>query len=402
MRPPREPNPDHRRARGGWVRRRALPALSALVALLGLALAAAFLVSRILTDAALWTQYLWWVPVLWWLMGAWGLLAASWAFGRLAARRRGAVLRRALLVVCLVMSVFVIVWVWRAPRMNVGVGPAPEGTRLRVLHWNIAAFTVDPDASGRAIRRLDPDLAVLVNARLDGQRQALHDATRSVLPESSRGPGHELRLGANLILSERPIRRAGIAWLTPDAGARTRDTGADGWVCMLELERAGGGSLVVWVVDLPSEPTLSRQDTIRAALDAARREPRNVRTLEGDRWMWRDDASGLDAPDLILGDFNTSRGSSSLARFDAAAPSGRYLEGFDEVGTGRARSWIPTHPNRALIALNALGDWHIDLALLDARHAFVGYALVDLGPSSHRAQVVDVSLAPARVDQVVP
>jgi len=400
MRRTHEPNADPRTTRGGWTRRVALPVLSTLSACTGLAMGALFALSRVWTDAALWTQLLWWVPVLWWLAAGWGLLAGSWVLARLGTRRRADRARRALLGVCVAMGGFAVLWVWRAPRMFLGVDPPTPGESLRVLHWNIAAFTIDPDESARRIRRIGPNLAILVNARLDGQRTDLHERTRAMLPGDARGAGHELRIGAALILSARPITRAGIAWLRADPGARTRVTGAEGWVCVLELDRAGEEPLVVWVVDLPSEPTLSRQETVRAAIDAARRGPPKARTPEDGRWVWSNETSGLDSPDLIIGDFNTPRGSSSLARFDGVAPSGRYLEGFDAAGWGRARSWIPTHPNPLVVALNTLGDWHIDLAFLDARHAFAGYALVDLGPSSHRAQVADLVLAPP--DQTVP
>ena len=366
------------------MRRRALPASSKATAVLGLCVFALFVVARVRTDEHVWTQALWFVPVLWWLAAMWLLWGVSALTGWLARRPWGAVARSALLLACAGASVFVLIGVWRVHRA-VTPGAPRDPDAIRVVHWNIAAAFMDTDRAGRALADLDADLVVLANARRDGQRAALLNAL---------GGARTLTIGSAGVASRIPITRAASVWVgTREAGGRaTRETGSRGWVVVLELAPEGRGApIVVWVVDLPSEPTRPKPAIVRETIDAVGGRSGSSRHATGDGgWAWRRDGRPYAPPDLIIGDFNIPRASASLEGFDALRDGG-YADAFAAAGWGRARSWVPTHPDPLVRALLALGGWHIDLALAARVHDIRGYALEPIGGTAHRAQVVDVA-----------
>ncbi len=380
--------------RAPWTRRVLYPSLSRWIALLGLLIAAAFLAGRILTDTRHWSQYLYWVPILWTLIACWGLLLVSALLGWRGLRPKGFFVRALLMLLCLGMTLFALVLVWRVHRPVLRLVSAPPEPELRVVHWNIAADSFDTDAAARSILAQSPDIALIANARWDGQRA---DLLRALAPpatdpdSSTPAPTHTHTLiGPLLIAANHPLTHSAVAWLDPsaDPDANTRPTGDRGWIVLLAFDLPDRtGPFVVWVVDLPSEPTQWRFDTARRAVHAATRPGLHIRA--------RTDAPAPDLTraDLIIGDFNTPRASASLARFDTRAPA-PYADAFDDAGWGRARSWTPRPANPLARAAIALADWHIDLALVHPDHTATGYALFAPVPADHRAQRVDLLLAP--------
>ena len=371
-----------------WTRRVLWPTLSRWLALLGLVIAGGFVVGRVLTDTRHWSQYLYWIPVLWVLISCWGLWGLSALLGWRGLRPKGNFVRALLVLMCLGMTLFALVFVWRVQRpvlRLVSSGPEPD---LRVVHWNIAADSFDVGTAAGVILDQDPDIALIANARWDGQRSALLEALGELIPDSDEtGP----RLaGSLLIASKYPVTHWGVVWLDPSANpeANTRSTGDRGWVVLLGIDVPDRDApLVVWVVDLPSEPTQWRQETMDRAIRAGTRADVRVRTVE--------DAPVVDlsVPDLIVGDFNTPRGSDSLARFDGLSGGG-YVDAFERAGWGRGRSWVPVTGNPLARGAVALGDWHIDLALVGEGLRATGYGLFGPAPSDHRAQRIELVFEP--------
>jgi hypothetical protein len=377
--------------RAPWTRRALYPSLSRWIAVLGLVVAGAFLTGRVLTDTRHWSQYLYWVPILWTLIACWVLLLVSALLGWRGLRPKGHFVRALLMLMCLGMTLFALVFVWRVHRPVLRLVSAPPEPDLRVIHWNIAADSFDTDAAARSILAQSPDIALIANARWDGQRAELLDALALPTPDPESSTTTPTLIGSLLIATNHALTHSTVAWLDPsaDPDTNTRPTGDRGWIVLLAFEIPDRSApFVVWVVDLPSEPTQWRADTIARALRAATRPDLRIRA--------HTDAPAPDftSPDLIIGDFNTPRASASLARFGTLAPA-PYTDAFGDTGWGRARSWTPRPANPLARAAIALADWHIDLALVHPDHTATDYALFAPVPADHRAQRVDLRLAPA-------
>ena len=363
--------------------RRIAGAVVAGVSVLALVL---FVIARVWTDRWLWSQMLWWVPVLWWVLGLWlgaGLTRLAMGRGRRAVR--------VVVGAALGVTLFVVVGVWHAPRAVLG---GAQGQRdWRVVHWNIGGERIDLDRATRVLQALDPDLILIANARWDGDRSALIGAL------AHEGSGLSVRsIGQAIVITKHDISRIGSSWFSghDEDQTQTRRTGRSGWVCALELTDARRADpVVVWFVDLPSEPTAWRVETMERAVVVGLEAGASgrVRRPSGGWGSWgvASDEDPMDAPDLIVGDFNTPRGSGSLDRFDDEL-NRSYTSAFHSAGWGRARSWIPDSSSALVRAGLSISDWHIDLTLVESGHRAVGWSLVGLSETAHRAQVVDVDL----------
>ena len=170
----RDQNRRVRRGSGGlsgWV--------SLLIALVGWVLVVGYVVSRVVTDRFGWSQWVWWVPGMWWMVGVWGLWVASGVIGWVSIVRGGrygkrVAVRRVLLVGCVGVGVLVLLGEQRWHRAVVGdhgisVDRSAEDRdeTLRVVHWNIAASTVDVGAFVGLVDRMDADVVLIANARWD-------------------------------------------------------------------------------------------------------------------------------------------------------------------------------------------------------------------------------------------
>lgn len=408
------------RRRGGLARTRLLPLAARLCALAGLAVLGQFVLGRVLTDSQHWSQYLWWVPAIWSLLAAWVCWGVSALAGRLSLRTGGLMLRPFVLIGCVGATLWVLFGEWHLHRAVLRPDRAPREQTLRVLHWNHSS---QPDIRGSAelIRDADADIAVVVNSRNgDTRREIVRAMFESLAPASEdtvrvlpnitgeRQPGHVFGDWRVIVGSRERILRTGVVTLARvDDGASDWATGSDaGVVVWCEIEAGGrfaalGRPLVLWVVDLPSDPGLSRVSVMasaRRAVDAWRQPAQE--TTKGGWWRPVGDPVSVPEPDIVIGDFNTPRGSASL---DTLAPGMR--DAFEEAGWGRARSWrqvreagpnTPGGPavgravSRVMRVLLPLADWHIDLTLLGERWRATRYRLVRPETGAHDVQVVDL------------
>ncbi len=113
----------------------------------------------------------------------------------------------------------------------------------------------------------------------------------------------------------------------------------------------GNPSFSALLVDLPSDPSLSRSEVLT-------------------RLRARLDAMQLPSPQLIVGDFNAARGGHSLRAF---APGMHHA--FDEGGVGFGATYPRAWPL-----------FHIDHMLLAPRVHARQYGCIDLGLGQHRMQ----------------
>jgi len=122
----------------------------------------------------------------------------------------------------------------------------------------------------------------------------------------------------------------------------------------------GNAPFAVMLVDLPSDPALSRRDVIGRMSVALRGR------MSGD-------------PDIVVGDFNVARGSGSVASLWP-----RHTEAFAAQGRG----WGASFPRR-------LPLWHIDLMLTGGRVKIVDYSVRDPGAGKHSMQFASLIIGGA-------
>lgn len=385
-----------------WARRRVLPHLARLTALLGVVGLGAWMTGRVLTDEHRWSQYLWWVPPLWALGSAWGMLLLSALLAKLSRRQGGLLLRPLLLLGCLGCTLFLLAGVWRVHRVIGSQKRAPGS--VRVLHWNISATKVREGDYSRRLLEQEPDIVLIANARWGKDQWALLEQLAPLAPaeeefDATYGfrvkgqPGHFNITHRGLIASRYPITRTGIVSTGPliNQENEVRPSGEHGWVIFAQIRLPGEGDgpsrpFTVWFVDLPSDPLAWRMESMRKIKSAIDRWDGRATVPTDRRWVVSETDEPFPAPDLIIGDFNTLRGSASLR---IIAPG--YRDAFAQAGHGRGRSWSPRISNRWLRQPFKLADWHIDLALTAPGVRATRYQLIHPGLGSHAAQLVDVS-----------
>ena len=330
-------------------------------------------IGKIVSDRWVWSQYLSWLPsvlvvplaALLWLQG----LASLKLSGR---RVRGdRVLRVGVEVWVLLAAAYWGLVECRVYRIS---NPArPTGPHLRVLNWNVSAILKMEQITVPVLAQR-PDVAILVNPNsYAGWSQA---------PAAFGPEYHYTNVGGIVVLTRVPLLRCGLAWLgmeglAPETeGADKRKARADpGRAMFIELDTTAqvGRTSIVWVIDLPSEPDLSRKQLVS-------RTAEKIRTWSG-REMGPgavEPTRGFPAADLIMGDFNIPRGSASLSLI---APG--MQNAFDEAGTGYGATW-PRHGYRTPIPL-----LQIDQTFVGARLRTARYEVVEPGFGYHRMQVGD-------------
>ena len=390
----------------GWARRRVLPHLARYSALLGVLILGAWIAGRVLTDEHHWSQYLYWTPPIVAIGLAWVLLVFSWVCAKLARRLGGLFLRPVLFMLALGCTLFTLVWVWHVPRYITRGNERAPGT-IRVLHWNQAAKGIDQPAWGQRIRDLEADIVLIANASWGESRQTLLEQFEYFAPDDRvRWVNYSYRLHADpahyrvedsaMIASRFPMTRTGMVQF----GSRERQSvlnhssSGRGWVMFaqfdLDPDRVDDEAFIVWFVDLPSNPMswkMAELAQARGAIDA----------WDGQGWrmgrtvweQYNEPGAQFPEPDLIIGDFNTPRGSGSLELLGAG-----YTDAFDQAGRGRARTWLPEIPGVPEWLVRASVEPHIDLSLVGARTEATRYEIIPTQPGSHSVQVVDLKIDP--------
>lgn len=309
------------------------------VELAAFAVAAAWLIGRVLSDRTAWSQFLLWIPTPA-LLAALALGAATALLrrrcGTRAGRRRrttraiawGAALLLALPAFALVEHRFLRI-------------PPAQPSGLLVLQWTLAQPLDDAEEANlvAVVERENPDVVLVTNAGYAAWKKEI----RAWLGEGRRPVG----LTPFAIATRLPVRRLGYVAKTEDGVA----------IVAVEIDATEriGRPLLVLLVDLPSDPRIPR-----GAL---------ARRVRGYIDHWREE-SGAAAPDLVVGDFNMTRGSAAV---ETIAPGMRhaFLVGGHGYGATFPHEW-PL--------------WHIDQLLLAPTLDCSRYDVLPVGPARHRAQ----------------
>ena len=388
----------------GWVRRRVLPILAKGTAMLGILMLGAWITGRVLTDEHHWSQYLYWMPALAMVGGAWVMLVLSTILAALARRLGGLILRPILLVLVIGCTIHLVFGVWHLHRAPFADRSKDPGA-IRVGHWNLAGQEQDTKAIGDTFNELDVDIALLANVQWGEPRQIVLEHFEHFAPEErvrwvnyshklNADPAHFRVEGDAIIASRYPMTRTGLVRF----GSRERQlvlhhsSSESGWVMFamfdLDPERTDDPPFVVWFVDLPSNPTSWKMDSMREVRQY-------VDAWDGSGWemgrhVWErttSDNGSFPAPDLIVGDFNTPRGSASI---DQLIPG--FDDAFESAGFGRGRSFVIEDGSWSENLMFKVLDMHIDLTLVAPTHSTTGYALIHMDDADHAIQVTDIVL----------
>jgi hypothetical protein len=382
-RPPSKPLPDppprwRRRCRVGlsWVCRVGL-----------FAVVLAFVGGRAFTDLTFWSQWLFWTPPEAWLLGVWMLALAIVVLEPSGPRRRSA--RLGPVVVALLVLGYTGVAHWRLQNAMLR---SPGPTAVRVYHWNateatdeaLHAFLREVDPFG--LRRGSPAVVVLANPplRLDWPEIARMLADREI--SAAEMPRHVRRGGRFVFISGRPMSAAG--WTLLDLRAQTTEPGLiDDGTAMFARVELGGGPIVVWGLDWPSDPDRGRMAFVEPTRRALEKSTHLTftRSAAGPLRQHRD--RGFPAADVVVGDFNTARGSGALARL---LPGMRSAHAQAGIGPdyGWPRFLYDGERHRATIPVLGLDQAFVRSGPWRA----TAYRMLDLGVGTHRAQELIVTV----------
>jgi len=342
----------------------------------------AWVVGRVASDRWLWSQFLSWIPSLVALCGGLVLVAISWTLGALSRRARGGrawrrrtVFERAgvvLLAACGLLLVWMVGVEWRAYRYVTGLWAGNGGEGLRLVYWNPAT-----PIPGFVERLAEEEADLYAIANQPGHRDV--ESLRDVMMDRERG-WTSVRAGRMACVSKLPILRwaflrsavEGRVWFgsrrVVDGREVVRREAARALFVEVEWE---GEPLVIWIVDVPSDPLLHRPAMLRSIRNSIESWRGTVMTVEGESWRSVLEREGrFPAPDVIVGDFNTPRGAWSLREL-----VGGMRGGFEQAGRGR----VATFPR--LFAL-----WHIDQLFTGEGVGVETYETFDPGVSLHCGQ----------------
>ncbi len=348
-----------------------------------------FVAGHALTDRFLLTQYLFWIPSILLVPACVVTSAVACGLARLCAAKGSRRRRLAGLVLwgSVLGALYLFLADWRLYRVLTARASAPPERILHLIHWNMSSPRPEVWPLFLSAIHTDPlpDILLLTDpiwsADLAQLPRSLGPAYQIVRPGplafASRFPILETG-GVSLDLPMRdaiaPARLDASAPFTPnpdDLIPGNRPSHPDpGFVEFARIDTTAvlGRPIVVWIVDLPSDPRLPRFYLTQLAA-------RRLASLMGPTGRGEPPRAGLPPPDLIAGDFNIPRGSASLSALTRG-----MTHAFDQVGCGYVASWPRDWP-----------IYHIDHVFLGPWLRALEYRVVNGGASDHRMQVFSVT-----------
>ncbi len=358
---------DHPKGPIHYLRRRILPAIARMLTLTAALLTIIWIVGHTLTDRYHFSQYLWWLPTFILLALAWPMVFLGWALERLASRLAGFQLRPIISAILFIITIYAAFGLWHLHRY---LAP-PKPSNLRIVYWNLA---VDPDATTapQAIVNEKPDLAIIANPRWDSTRPPLIEALGSLAPNTQTNPADTHLLFRSEIIIATRARITRYAKVSFDMG--TKEPEDRGIILYAQIAGLTKAPLDLWVVDMPSNPLHWRGAAATKAREAIDQWTGPIFTLSDiGRWTPNQTEEPFPAPSIIVGDFNTPRGSHSLKTL-----TNNLTESFHAAGKGLGNTWPREHP---LLGID----------LLYTNLPITNHAIKNPGSGRHRMLVVDLN-----------
>jgi hypothetical protein len=340
-----------------------------------------WMTGRLVSDRYAWSQFVAWVPS--WAMVAVGVACMAWVSLCCAVmtRRRAAepaqrLARRLGYAVLLVVTLHLAFIDLRLGNVFGRARPETDAA-VSVLTWNLGATGTCGENWSGWLTRQSWDVAILTTP------WPTREAVSSVPADAP--PSGVLMRGRFFIASRFPIRRWGQTSLRippgpnpaphPITGRPSLDDPGQAMFVELDASARLGRSIVVWIIDMPSDLMLPRWKIAGQARSAIDSFPGPVFEWDGAQWSAPNPhTAGFPAPDLIVGDFNIPRGSASLRRI-----VGNATNAFDESGLGYAASFPRSRP---LV--------HIDQSFVNGPCKALKYDILVPPEGTHRAQLVVV------------
>ena len=309
-----------------------MASLTGTVAVVAATACVAWLIGRIVSDRFAWSQWLLWIPTPAVPVAVAVALAVSCRRDDVPGRRR-----RRLIAWGVTGGAVLGFFTFIEHRFG---RPAPGGdATFRLVHASVQATGPRVlDAYGEELAALDGDVTI-VSSLLP-----VHSINRLI--DRLGGLGEPVTVWPFVMFTKLPV-----------VEARPLVANADLRVIVYRVDATAtvGRVVTIWVIDLPSDPRRPRGEIARWARSIL-------------------DKVISDPPDLVVGDFNMTRGSASLAR---VFPD--LSHAFDEAGRGYGASFH-----------RGLPLYHIDHTLLADTVRAVGYELIDIGVGRHLVQVTDL------------
>ncbi len=354
-----------------------------------------FLASRIFTDHYAWSQWVFWIPPEAWLFTMWLLAIATALLEPRGKGRRWARLGPLVLAAVATLHVALVHW-----NLQNAVLRKPGPTALRVYHWNATEATDEAlqsflrDADPFALRHDSPAVVVLANPPL---RLDWPDIVRMLAPEeiAQRDVQRHLRRGGRFVfISGKPLTTAGWASLGLKGQTAEPDLLDDGTAMFAEVALESG-HVVVWAFDWPSDPKRGRMDYVEPTLRAIAESTHSTFTPTAAGPLQREKHTGFPDAGVVVGDFNTARGSRAISDLLPGMASAHA-----QAGIGPDYGWprfiYDGKRDRTTIPFLGLdqafvrrGEWRA-----------TAYRMIDLGVGTHRAQ--EVVLTPAARPRAAP
>jgi hypothetical protein len=380
--------------------RRLVNHASRIAAVGSIAMALLWCASRVIGDPNVPTQLLMWTPTWAFVVTVLTLVGASWCLAMLGRRSlsepevyandalrrpRHRAWRLVGLVVAAVLLAVTLAADWRIGNAIFGPSPAPRDRTLRVLNWN--PTTVFMDAFPDVVEPIGADIAVFANP------PAIVDWTR--VRDQFEPSRDAVRYGRFAVISKYPVRRWGwtdlkvrgaepVKQVMPKASWLTIDTGQAIWI-ELDTSAVLGRPLIVWCIDMPSEPSISRARAFTTAAATLREwkgramERSSIDAeapMSEEAYAARFGGPGFPTPDLIVGDFNTPRGSPSIRTLVPKS----LRSAFAQAGYGPMSTWPRA---TALLAIDQAftAEW-LRVTRYDVHDAQIG---------EHCAQIIEMT-----------
>lgn len=322
--------------------RRILHPIALLCGCLAVTVIGAWLIGRIVSDRYGWSQWLLWIPTPVALFAASIALLASLRPSDKPRCRRNRLVRWLIVIV----AMFVYFATMEHRLLYRGPAISHPANSIRVAHWNI---TLQPythvEELINGLIAMNGDITIMTNPGYAPWEKPVVDQLGNGTPPVSVGP---LAIISRFpVLTIRPLVAANQVYVV---------------LVVIDASEKFGRPLVIYMVDLPSNPRIPRYEMLRRT-----------------RQMLDDPANFGGTlpppPDIVVGDFNTTRGSASLRMMFPT-----LLDAYDEAGHGYGASFHRLFPL-----------YHIDHVLLGPDMTALRYDLVDLHLTRHDAQVAEVS-----------
>lgn len=287
---------------------------------------------RILTDSYHWSQWLWWIPTPAMICVVLLGLISTLRPVNTTTIRNNRIYKWLAVTISITAYFMIFEQSFIRPDFQSSDG-------LRISHWNLTHPSPRQfEAYADALNEIQADIVVLTSA--SGVPWLERVSEKHALDQRPYACGVFTLLSRFPVIGSRELYRRENQWC---------------WLVEVDTTKELGRTIILYLVDLPSEISMSRMLIANELLNAL-------------------DRAEVPPPDIVIGDFNIPRGSSSIR---AIFPD--FKHAFDEAGHGYAATFPRDFPL-----------YHIDHMLIGDSMRVLDYDIINPGMGRHNAQAATV------------